>query len=274
MNLYNSFFSQSNQNTHTHIKPWFHASIKCFLHTYCVSIHISTHPTLLGAVRVKLLLPTAIIILDFCCNRPVLQCYHWAHWTTQLSLSLGNLWKFLSRIVTHLMLFMVPETVVIIQPYFKFMCQVLHGLNLWGTMQCEQLVLMARHQCTSACTACRSCTLQMMMLFGGWPTMAAHRGCIRQQPYFFTFLHLFVRKLQQSNCNSWRESQKSRPDQQLSTISLEMICCKYLRKNCNGRTRIDAGRTNETSIPMVFVSWNITYQKGTTLLTSRYQTRQ
>jgi len=69
---------------------------------------------------------------------------------------------------------MVPETVVIIKPYFKFMCQVLHGLNLWGTMQCEQLALMARNQCTSACVACPSCTLQMMMLFGGWPTMAAH----------------------------------------------------------------------------------------------------
>jgi len=42
-----------------------------------------------------------------------------------------------------------------------------------------------------------------------------------------------------------RQSQKSRPDQKLSAISLKTICCKYLRKNYNGCTRIDDGRTNE-----------------------------
>jgi len=33
----------------------------------------------------------------------------------------------------------------------------------------------------SRLVACHSCTLQMMMLLCGWPTMVVHRGCTRQQ---------------------------------------------------------------------------------------------
>jgi len=36
--------------------------------------------------------------------------------------------------------------------------------------------------------ACPSCTLQMMMLLHGWPTVVVHRGCTRRQQHPF-FIH-------------------------------------------------------------------------------------